>query len=84
MGIVFIFNYMYYYYLCIFHDYMILWSGVCIVSSSSIVCIIMYYIVLVVIGSEWIIYNVIEINLMVDLIYLSGLIVLFMVGGWGW
>lgn len=76
--------FMYYYYGCIFHDYMIVWSGVCIVSSSSLVCIIMYFIVLVIMGSEWIVYNVIEINLMVDLVYLSGLIVLFMVGGWGW
>lgn len=74
---------MYYFYSCIFHDYMIVWSGVCIVSNNSLVCIIMYFIVLVIMGSEWIIYNVIEINLMVDLVYLSGLIVLFMVGGWG-
>ena len=73
-----------YLYSIICYDYIIVWSGVCIISSSSLVCIIMYFIMLVIMGSEWIIYNVIEINIMVDLVYLSGLIVLFMVGGWGW
>ena len=69
------------YYSTVFYDYVIVWSGIGIICSDSFMGMVVYFVVLVVMGMEWWFYDVMEMNVMMDSIYIGGLVVLFMVSG---
>ena len=69
------------YYSTVFYDYVIVWSGIGIICSDSFMGMVVYFSVLVVLGMEWWFYDVMEMNVMMDSIYIGGLVVLFMVSG---
>ena len=69
------------YYSTVFYDYMVVFIGIGCVGSDTFIGMLVCFSVLVVMGMEWWFYDVMEMNVMMDVVYVGGVLVLFVVSG---